>query len=229
MKPSGAWFLERTWSGKLGVQAREASRRPGDRRARPPPRHAPYLVGPSWLPRPTSFVYMFPYTLKTSNTKIDREFRRPVGSPFRHPIGGGIPHRWPSSSSRHSPWRGGSSSPSGMRVCTNSYVFDLSLSCSLYGTILMYRELCYYSWILWWFFPLYSLVKNWVLLLKLSYRIESLRIWEHLMYVLHVLIYGDNGIFTWSTWCMFWWSTCGFRNIVNLCIGVGTRFVLTLR
>ena len=43
---------------------------------------------------------------------------------------------------------GGSSSPSGLRVCTSSYVFDLFLSCSLYGTILMYRELCYYSWIL---------------------------------------------------------------------------------
>ena len=44
------------------------------------------------------------------------------------------------------------------------------------------------------FLPLYSLVMNWVFPLKLSYRIESLMIWEHLMYVLHVLIYGDNGI-----------------------------------
>ena len=44
------------------------------------------------------------------------------------------------------------------------------------------------------FLPLYSLVMDWVFPLKLSYRIESLRIWEHLMYVLHVLIYGDNGI-----------------------------------
>ena len=42
--------------------------------------------------------------------------------------GGGNPHWWPSSSSRRSPWRGGSSSPSGLRVCTSSYVFDLSLS-----------------------------------------------------------------------------------------------------
>ena len=45
------------------------------------------------------------------------------------------------------------------------------------------------------FLPLYSLVMDWVFPLKLSYRIESLRIWEHLMYVLHVLICGDNGIF----------------------------------
>ena len=49
---------------------------------------------------------------------------------FRHPAGGGNPHRWPSSSSRRSPWWGGSSSPLGLRVCTSSYVFDLSLSLS---------------------------------------------------------------------------------------------------
>ena len=37
----------------------------------------PYpLVGPLWLPRPTSFAYIFPYTLKPSNKKIDREFHR---------------------------------------------------------------------------------------------------------------------------------------------------------
>ena len=41
---------------------------------------------------------------------------------------GGIPQRWPSSSPRRSPWRGGSSSPSGLRVCTSRYAFDISLS-----------------------------------------------------------------------------------------------------
>ena len=54
---------------------------------------------------------------------------------------GGNHHRRPSSSSWRSPWRAGSSSPSGLRVCTNSYVFDLSLSCSWDDTILIYREL----------------------------------------------------------------------------------------
>ena len=34
------------------------------------------------------------------------------------------------------------------------------------------------------FLPLYSLVMDWVFPLKLSYQIESLMIWEHLMYVL---------------------------------------------
>ena len=64
-------------------------------------------------------------------------------------------------------------------------LISLSLSCSWDDTILMYHELCYYSCILWCFSPLYSLVMDWVFPLKLSYRIESLRIWEHLMYVFH--------------------------------------------
>ena len=44
------------------------------------------------------------------------------------------------------------------------------------------------------FLPLYSLVMDLVFSLKLSYRIESLRIRERLMYVLHVLTCGYNGI-----------------------------------
>ena len=35
MKPSGAWFLERTWYGELGVQVKKLPRTPRDRR--PPP------------------------------------------------------------------------------------------------------------------------------------------------------------------------------------------------
>ena len=43
----------------------------------PTPLGAPStLVGPSRLPRPTSFAYILPYTLKTSESIIDREFRR---------------------------------------------------------------------------------------------------------------------------------------------------------
>ena len=45
--------------------------------ARPAPtRRAPYLVGPSSISRPTSFTYISPYAPKTSEQKIDREFRR---------------------------------------------------------------------------------------------------------------------------------------------------------
>ena len=108
--------------------------------------------------------------------------------PFRHPAGGGIPLRWPSSSSRCSPWRGGSSSPSGMRVCTSSYVFDLSLSRVLevlWSWCIASIPIIVGSYDV--FSPLYSLVMDWVFPLKLSYRIESLRIWEHLMYVLPCL------------------------------------------
>ena len=49
-------------------------------------------------------------------------------------------------------------------------------------------------------FPFYilsfgkHLVLDWFFPSKLSYRIESLRIWEHFMYVLHVISCGDNGI-----------------------------------
>ena len=43
---------------------------------RPPVGRAPCLVGPSSTPRPTSFAYISLRTLKTSNIKIDREFRR---------------------------------------------------------------------------------------------------------------------------------------------------------
>ena len=55
----------------------------------------------------------------------------------------GVDHLWwPSSSSQRRPWRGGSSPPSGLRVCTSSYVFNLSLPCSWDDTILMYHRLC---------------------------------------------------------------------------------------
>ena len=60
MKPSGNLFLEQKQSKELGVQAREASRRPRDR-GRAHPLGAPStLVGPSRLPRPTSFAYILP-------------------------------------------------------------------------------------------------------------------------------------------------------------------------
>ena len=122
----------------------------------PTPLGAPStLMGPSLLHRRTS-SYIYPCIPQTSRSATSASLcshQKSIGTLFWHPAGGGIPHRWPSSSSRRYPWRGGSSSPSRLRICTSGYVFDLSLSCSLYGTILMYRELCYYSWILWCFSP----------------------------------------------------------------------------
>ena len=73
MKPSGAWFLERTWSRRLGVEVKEASRW----RWRCPPYWARPAV--SWAPRdsPTDFFRLYlPIYPKTSKRTIDREFRR---------------------------------------------------------------------------------------------------------------------------------------------------------
>ena len=117
--------------------------------------------------------------------------------------------------------------PSGLRVRTSSYVFDLSLSlsCSLYGTILMYHELCYYSWILWCFSP--STLLWWIEFPSWSY-LNALSLWFE------------------YTWCMtcrvyLWWQwdiTCHLMYVLvtnlwvppmNLCIGVGTRSWLSGR
>ena len=61
-----------------------------------------------------------------------------------------------------------------------------------------------------------SLLSGWILLW----------IWEHLMYVLHVDTRGDNRVFYWFTWCMFWHSTRGYPmwHWGNLYIAVDARF-----
>ena len=67
MKPSGAIFFEQTQSRRLGVDVKKAARRPRGRRVRPRGVDAPpTLVGPSQLHQPTSFAYIYSYTLKTS-------------------------------------------------------------------------------------------------------------------------------------------------------------------
>ena len=57
MKPSGAWFLERTWSRGLGVHVKKQSRRPRGR-GRLPPRHALHPRGPPVAP-PTYFFLLY--------------------------------------------------------------------------------------------------------------------------------------------------------------------------
>ena len=95
MKPSGAWFLERTWSRGLGVQVRKRSRRPGDRRA-----CAPVL----WAPRAATDVLLPPIythvpwkhpgsqwkTISTTVTFCIREI--PSWSLRQRSAGGGIDH-----------------------------------------------------------------------------------------------------------------------------------------
>ena len=125
-----------------------------------------------------------------------------TGIPFRHHAGGGYHHRWPSSSSLRPPWRGGSSPPTGLRVCTGSYVFNLSLShvvemsrswciagfvnvvgsCGVFPSLSCCDELS---------FPFeISLLSDWILLW----------IWEHLIYVLQFNTRGDNGVSYWFSW-----------------------------
>ena len=71
MKPSGVWFLERIWSGRLGVQAREGSRKPGDRRARPPYRARPLSCG-SLEHLPTDYVRLYKPTYAKNIEYQDR-------------------------------------------------------------------------------------------------------------------------------------------------------------
>ena len=109
-----------------------------------------------------------------------------------------------------SPWRVGSSSPSGLRVCTSSYVFDLSLS-----RVLEVARSCIASFAIivgsydvfspallscnWLSFPFEVILSDWVF--KDLRTLDVCLAWDNC---------GDNGLFYWFTWCMFWWSTCGF-------------------
>ena len=149
--------IRETWSPRKGRN--EEATRQG---ARPPPGRALHPHGPLVAPLTDFFRLDIPIYPKTFWEQNRSGVPLPQASvatnnqsgPYSGTLPeGAIPLRWPSSSSRCSPWRGGSSSPSGPRVCTSSYVFDLSPSCSWGDTILMYRELFYYSWILCCFSP----------------------------------------------------------------------------
>ena len=70
MKPSGAWFLERTWSRGLGVQVKKQPRRPREGRARP------LFLGPSGGHRRTSSSYIYLRTPKTSRSTTKHNFHR---------------------------------------------------------------------------------------------------------------------------------------------------------
>ena len=77
MKPLGELFLERKQSRRLGVDVTEASRWPRGREARLPPWACPHPRGPLVAPLTDFFrLYIYPYTLKTSGSRIDRDFRR---------------------------------------------------------------------------------------------------------------------------------------------------------
>ena len=103
MKPSGAWFLEQTWSRGLGVQVKKLPRLPRDRRARPPIGRAPV----SWAPRAATDILLPPIytyvprkhpgapgnTISTAVTFCTREI--PSWGLFRRLAGWGIDHGGP--------------------------------------------------------------------------------------------------------------------------------------
>ena len=79
------------------------------------------------------------------------------------------------------------------------------------------------------FLPLYSLVMDWVFPLKLSYRIESLMIWEHLMYVLRGIIVVTMGYSIDSLDVCFGDQLAGSVTLGIYAYGLAHVFVLTLR
>ncbi len=91
----------------------------------------------------------------------------------------------------------------------------------------MYRELCYYSWIIWCFSP--STFLWWIEFYLWGFTIIGLNTFMDLRTLDVCLAWdtrGDNGVFYWFTWCMFWHSTRGFPrwHWGNLCIGVDAHF-----
>ena len=214
MKPSAAWFFGRIWSWRLGVHVRRSLRQPRDRRA--PCRVRPLSRGPLEH-LPTDFFRLYKPTypknieyqdrsgvlppqasVATKNLSGARSGTLPEGEPItgvhlHHPGAihdeEGVVHP-----------RGWGYVP--VAMCLISLSLSCSLSCSFYGTILMYRELCYYSWILWCFSPS-------TLLWWMSFPLEViLSDWDFndlrtLDVCLAVFICGDNGISR-ATWCMFW-------------------------
>ena len=234
MKTLGELFLERKQSRRLGVDVREASRKPRGR-GRPPPRRALHPRGPLVAP-PTYFfllyISIYPKNIGEHNrlgvpppqaSVATENQSRPVPAPCRRgeSLSGGHLHHPGALHDKEGvvhPWGWG-------YVPVAMCLISLSLSCSWGATILMYRELFYYSWILWCFspstssnglsFPFEVFLSNWVF--------KDLRTLDVCLACAYLWWQWD---ITWSTWCMFSWSTCGFSDLVNLCIEVGTRFRL---
>ena len=68
----GTNVIHETWSGRQGSNE-VATRQGGAPRGVGVP---PILVGPSWLHRPTSFAYIYSYTMKTSESTTKPYFHR---------------------------------------------------------------------------------------------------------------------------------------------------------
>ena len=85
---------------------------------------------------------------------------------------------------------------------------------------------CWHSWIIWSVSPLYLVVLNWVFPFEVylsDWVFKDLR-------TLDVCLAMGYPWWQWDVLLIHlmyvWWSTCGFRDLGNLCIGVGTSFCL---
>ena len=164
MKPSGALFLEQTWSRRLGVEVKEASR--WQRGWAPPTRRAPLSHGPLKHPL-TDFFHLYKSIYPKT---FEDEDRSGVPLPQAYvatknqsrPFSGTLPEGGGSLTGGHLHHPNALHDEEGVvhprgwgyvpvAMCLIS--LSLFLLCSWFGTILMYRELCYYSWILWCFSP----------------------------------------------------------------------------
>ena len=93
----------------------------------------------------------------------------------------------------------------------------------------MYREICYYSWIIWCFSL--SIFLWWIEFYLWGFTIIRLNTFMDLRTLdvcLAMNTHGDNGVSYWFTWYMFWHSTRGFPrwHWGNLCIWVDARSCL---
>ena len=219
MKPSGTWFSERTWSRGLGPYVKKSCRKPRGREARLPPWARPHPRGPLVAPLTDFFrLYMSIYpknigeqnrsgvpppqaSVATKNQSGPCSGTLPEGGSL---TGGHLHHP----SALHD--EEGVVHPQGWGyVPVAMCLISLSLLCSWGGTILMYRELCYYSWILWCFspstllnglsFPFEVTLSDWVF--KDLRTLDVCLAWD---------THGDNGVLYWFTWYLFWHSTRGF-------------------
>ena len=79
MKPSEELFLEQTQSRRLGVDDKEATRKPGGRRACPGGRRAPHPRGP--LMAPPSYFFRLYILIHPENIQEHHETRFPPPQP----------------------------------------------------------------------------------------------------------------------------------------------------
>lgn len=102
MKPLGTWFLEQTWSTRLGVDVKKQTSRPRGRGGRAYPSWA--RPPPSWAPRSSTDLLLPPiytYILPNQHTRSQNPISTaatfctdeiPSWGLFRRSAGGGIDH-----------------------------------------------------------------------------------------------------------------------------------------